>query len=52
MSNVFEYELKLSQKIKKNINPECQQDINYFKFLIVKIKIREEIYSNNYFNES
>jgi len=29
-SNVFEYEHKVSKKIKKNCNPECKQDDEFF----------------------
>lgn len=51
-SSVFEYEFQLSKKIKQNINPECIEDNNFYQFLILKVKFREEILDNNAFSEN
>ena len=42
-SNIFEYEHCVTKKIKKNINPENSSDEEFYRFLIIKVKLREEI---------
>jgi len=51
-SSIFDYEHQVCSKIKKNLNPECVKDDEFFKILIVKVKIREEIIKAKAFSEN
>ena len=41
----------MTKKIKKNINPENTLDEEFFRFLIIKVKLRSEILQNNVYTE-
>lgn len=51
-SSVFEYEHNFTKKIKKNINPENSCDEDFYRFLVIKVKMREEILQNNVYTEN
>ena len=45
-SAVFEYEHYVTKKVNKNIENQTTEQLNYLSFLIVKIKIRDEVLRN------
>lgn len=49
---MFEYEHNVTKKIKKNINPENTIDDEFYRFIIIKVKIRDEILANNVYTEN
>lgn len=51
-SNIFDYEYQISDKVKKNISAENKKDHEFFQFLVIKVKMREEITENKAFTEN
>ena len=51
-SAVFEYETRVSRKVKRSLHPESKADSDFFEFLIVKTKMRQEILDAKVFSEN
>ena len=51
-SSIFEYEYKITDKQKRNINKECASDYQFFKALIIKLRIKPEILNTDFYTEN
>lgn len=51
-SSVFEYEYRQTEKLKRNLNKECEVDFKFFQALIVKLRFRKEILESKVYSEN
>jgi len=49
---VFEYEHRVTDKIKRNLNKECEVDYKFFQALIIKVRFRKEILASKVYSET
>lgn len=52
VTGVFEYEYRITDKVKRNLNKECDIDYKYFQSLIIKVKFRNEILDSEVYTEN
>lgn len=51
-ANVFEYEYRITEKMKRNLNKECEVDFKFFQALIIKVRFRKEILQSELYTEN
>ena len=51
-SNIFEYEHRVTEKVKRNLNKECEVDSKFFRALIIKVRFREPILASGVYTEN